>query len=68
MTTRNTCHGCRLAVADDDAVWVDPKTGAATTGSKGRPYHVACAPEQLGDVDDERDRARDNREIHDKER
>lgn len=41
-----SCFLCAQAVEEQDAVWVDPDTGEATTGEKGRPYHVACAPAQ----------------------
>jgi hypothetical protein len=40
------CAECRAPVNDDDAVWVDPETKAATTGESGKPFHVGCAPEQ----------------------
>jgi len=41
----------------DDAVWVNPKTGEATTGDEGKAYHVSCAPAQhpSAESDDERD-------------
>lgn len=40
------CKWCGDLVDADDAVWIDPETGDATTGDKGAPYHVACAPAQ----------------------
>lgn len=40
------CAGCPRQVPEDDAVWVNPETGEATTGDGGRPYHVSCAPAQ----------------------
>ena len=36
-------------MGQDDAVWVDPHTGVATTGDAGRPYHVSCAPPEKED-------------------
>ena len=45
----HACFGCRQAVEEDETVWIDPKTGAATTGKDGQPFHVGCAPEQHGE-------------------
>jgi len=43
------CQECGDEVGQDDAVWVDPHTGVATTGDAGRPYHVSCAPPEKED-------------------
>lgn len=43
------CWECGIPVDEDDAVWVDPFTGEATTGESGAPYHVPCAPAQEGE-------------------
>ena len=47
MFRRYLCDECNKIVHVDDAVWVNPKTGEATTGDEGRPFHVECAPKQL---------------------
>lgn len=44
------CVWCGKALDEEDAVWVDPDTGDATTGDAGKPYHVACAPAQALDT------------------
>lgn len=46
------CFGCGKDVDGDDAVWVNPNTLEATTGPKGCPYHVECAPSEY--VDDKK--------------
>ena len=44
------CHECGKPVELDDSIWVDPNTGEATTGERGRPFHVECAPgEDVGE-------------------
>jgi hypothetical protein len=43
------CAECGKQVDSEDTVWIDPKTGEATTGEKGNPYHVECAPNQRED-------------------
>ncbi len=38
------CQGCGLFIADGDAVnWLNPRTGDATSGDGGRPYHSSCS-------------------------
>ena len=46
------CTACGKDVDADDAVWVNPDTGEATTGDNGKPYHVDCAPPEHDDGDD----------------
>jgi hypothetical protein len=46
MFRRYHCECCGNMVHVDDAVWINPNNGQATTGDEGRPYHVHCAPEQ----------------------
>lgn len=41
-----SCFLCANPIDEQEAVWVDPDTGEATTGDSGKPYHVACAPAQ----------------------
>lgn len=43
------CNLCGNVVIEEERVWVDPITGRATTGDKGRPFHVECAPEEKAD-------------------
>ena len=40
------CWWCGGGLAEEEAVWVDPDTGEATTSGRGRAYHVACAPNE----------------------
>ena len=42
-----TCYRCENPVPEDDAVFVNPYTGVATTGPLGEPYHTRCAPPEL---------------------
>ena len=44
--TTHICAACGKEIDDDDTVWVDPSTGEATTGDRGQPFHVDCAPEE----------------------
>ena len=53
-STEYKCYECGLWVDQDDAVWIDPKTGIATTGDEGKPYHIDCAPEEEN-YDDSKD-------------
>jgi len=46
MFRRYHCELCGDMVHVDDAVWVNPKNGEATTGDEGKAYHVSCAPAQ----------------------
>lgn len=39
-----SCFGCGQDVPEDDAVWIDPSDGRATT--TGVSFHVECAPPQ----------------------
>lgn len=43
------CAECRAPIDEEDAVWVNPASGEATTGDAGKPYHVECAPTQHPD-------------------
>jgi len=44
--TEYRCFECGLWIDQDDVVWIDPKTGRATTGDEGKPFHIDCAPEE----------------------
>lgn len=45
--TEYRCYNCQCWVDQEDVVWVNPKTGEATTGDNGKPYCVSCAPENM---------------------
>jgi hypothetical protein len=40
------CAECGKEIPFMDEVWIDPKSTLATTGKSGKPYHIACAPEE----------------------
>jgi hypothetical protein len=42
--TKYRCFACGEWNIDDETVWINPENGEATTGEKGKPYCVDCAP------------------------
>lgn len=49
LPTRYMCHKCHKWMDADDAVWVVPSTGEASTGDGSKPFHVKCCPPDQSD-------------------
>ena len=50
-TVEYHCFKCGKMVDADDAVFINPSTGEATTGDGGEPFHVECGPSETPLID-----------------